>query len=98
MGAQDRTGGARADWERRVGRRGVPREGPAGALPPPARLRAVLRDLNRLEELSASRSSARTGRWNSRSTCRCLVSRTWSWPRQSKISKRGRPSHNLVFR
>jgi xylan 1,4-beta-xylosidase len=41
MGARDRTGGARADWQRRIGRRGVPREGPAGALPPPARLRAV---------------------------------------------------------
>ena len=37
----DRSQAARADWDRRIGRRGVPGPDPAAVLPPPARLRAV---------------------------------------------------------
>ena len=41
MRNSDRSQAARADWDRRIGRRGVPGPDPAAVLPPPARLRAV---------------------------------------------------------
>ena len=45
MEVPDRSEAARADWERRIGRRGGPGQeadgGPSASLPPPSRLRAV---------------------------------------------------------